>query len=270
MGIHARIENGFISIDTTTWLDQRTAGPLKDLTRDLHAWAARQPHRTTALTPVPGATSSGATSSGATSSGATASGATAPAAAGAASCGSTRPAGVDTDGVARWGRSRWQQAVLAWCTARGYGSPDRTDPLAGPELIVHESSRLDRDLWVARTVGPHGLPIVVVQVEDDAPFIRADGTREAADWYDGDTVAIVCPNGHGWWWRTGRELVTADGSFTTLTVVFGPNLDAPFTRCGDCLAHDLGRRPRPCGCDGTPWIVCPVCGARCDVELPVP
>src|SRR4051794_17432441 len=41
MGRHARIENGYISIDTTAWLEQRTAGPLEDLTRDLHRWAAR-------------------------------------------------------------------------------------------------------------------------------------------------------------------------------------------------------------------------------------
>lgn len=41
MGEHARIETGYIAIDTTAWLDQRTGGPLPDLTDDLHAWAAR-------------------------------------------------------------------------------------------------------------------------------------------------------------------------------------------------------------------------------------
>ncbi|HEY6797275.1 MAG TPA: hypothetical protein VI248_21585, partial [Kineosporiaceae bacterium] len=41
MGTHARIENGFISIDTTAWLEQRTAGPVPDLTGDLRAWGTR-------------------------------------------------------------------------------------------------------------------------------------------------------------------------------------------------------------------------------------
>ena len=57
-------------------------------------------------------------------------------------------------------------------------------------------------------------------------------------------------------------------SFTTLTVVFGPNLDAPFTPCPTCIASAAGQRSEPCGCDGAPWIVCPVCGHRCDVDLP--
>jgi hypothetical protein len=81
-------------------------------------------------------------------------------------------------------------------------------------------------------------------------------------------VQVFCPNGHGWWWRTGRELLTADLTFTTLTAVFGANLDAPFSRCRVCDAYDTGRRSHPCGCDATPWIVCPTCEQRCDVELP--
>lgn len=41
MGIHARIEpGGYVTIDHTAWLDQRTGSPDPDLTRDLHAWAA--------------------------------------------------------------------------------------------------------------------------------------------------------------------------------------------------------------------------------------
>jgi len=167
----------------------------------------------------------------------------------------------------RLGRYGWQQAVLAWCDARGHAGPDPSDPLAGPELISHEATRLDRDLWVARALTPDGHRIVVVQTEDDAPTVHDDHVTDSARWYDADTVDISCPNGHGWTWRSGRELLTADGSFTTLTVVFGPNLDAPFSRCGDCQAYDLGRRSTSCRCDRSPWIVCPTCGQRCDVEL---
>jgi hypothetical protein len=39
MGRHARIEIDRIVIDTTAWLEQRTAGPLPGLTRQLRAWA---------------------------------------------------------------------------------------------------------------------------------------------------------------------------------------------------------------------------------------
>jgi hypothetical protein len=38
--------------------------------------------------------------------------------------------------------------------------------------------------------------------------------------------------------------------------------------CRVCAAYDTGRRSAPCGCDGTPWIVCPTYRQRCDVELP--
>jgi hypothetical protein len=36
-----------------------------------------------------------------------------------------------------------------------------------------------------------------------------DATKEVADWFDADPMAILCPTRHGWWWRTGRELLTA-------------------------------------------------------------
>jgi len=173
-----------------------------------------------------------------------------------------------TTGPPRLSRDAWRQTVVDWCTARGHTSPDPTDPLAGPIVVAHEGTRLDRDLWLALSVTPDGCPIVVVQIEDDAPTVYVDATRELADWVDADTVQIVCPNGHGWWWRAGRALFTADGRPNTLTAVFGANLDAPFTRCAVCAAFDQGRRSIPCGCDGTPWIVCPLCGRRCDVDLP--
>jgi len=223
MGTHARIENDFISIDTTAWLEQRTGGPIDDLTSDLHRWATAR-HRDT-----------------------------------------TSP--ISTSSPPRLGRRVWWETVVDWCGARGHASPDPSDPHAGPMLICHEMTRLDRDLWLARAVTPDGCPIVVAQLEDDAPSVYADDTREVTDWFDADTVDICCPGGHGWTWRTGRELLTAGGSFTTLTVVFGPNLDAPFSRCGDCQAYDLGRRSTSCRCDRSPWIVCPTCGQRCDVEL---
>ena len=108
----------------------------------------------------------------------------------------------------------------------------------------------------------------MIGIDHDPPTVYADTCTDPGDWFDADTVNIHCPTGHGWAWRTGRELVTADGSFTTLTAVFGPDPHAPFTPCPDCTAHQHDRRTTRCGCDRTPWIICPTCGRRCDVELP--
>jgi hypothetical protein len=222
MGTYARIDNGFISIDVAAWLEQRTAGTLDDLTRDLHTWAAQQGEQPEELTGQ-----------------------------------RIRPHGLG-----------WRPTIVAWSAARGHAGPDPRDPLARPSVIAHEDTRLDADVWLARAVTAEGAAIVVVQLYDGDPAVYADAATDPDDWFDADTVEIGCPNEHGWTWRSGRELLTADGTFTTLTVVFGPNLDAPFTRCRDCEAYDAGRIDEACQCDGTPWIVCPRCGQRCDADLP--
>lgn len=155
----------------------------------------------------------------------------------------------------------WPALARAWCTTRGYEIPE-------PDLIAHPKSRLDASIWVLRATAAR-YPIAVIGLNDDPPVVHAEVPHlDPWYWFDADSVDIGCPSGHGWTWRTGREMVTADGDFTTLTVVFGPDLDAPFTPCPACAAHAHGDRRIPCGCDGTPWIRCPTCGARCDVELP--
>jgi hypothetical protein len=212
MGLHARIGDGCVVIDTHAWLQQRTAGTLPALTRDLRSWATRA----SAANPV---------------------------------------------------LTDWKDLVPAWRAARCLPSPDPTDP-GDPAVINHVGTRLDISLWIARMLTPGHGRIAVIRLDDDPPEVYADTVTDTADWYDADTVDIACPAGHGWTWRTGRELITADGSFATLTTVFGPNLDAPFSQCGDCQAYRTRHRMTPCPCDGTPWIICPVCGRRCDVELP--
>jgi hypothetical protein len=212
MGTHARIEAGWIAIDTQAWLHQRTGGPIPALTGALQAWAAHARMTDPSL-------------------------------------------------------YHWADIVLRWLAAHGCTGPDLTDPDAF-QVISHLGGRLDAEVWVARATSPEHGPIAVVLVDDDPPVVHADTVTDAAHWWDADIVDILCPNGHGWTWRTDRELLTADGSVTTVTVVFGTDLDAPFRPCPDCEAHRLGRRPTPCGCDHTPWIVCPTCGARCDVDLP--
>jgi hypothetical protein len=157
----------------------------------------------------------------------------------------------------------WPTVARAWCTARGHETPE-------PDFLAHVGTRLDADVWVLRATTTGRFTIAVVGIDHDPPTVYAEVPHlDPWEWFDADSVDICCPGGHGWTWRTGRELVTGDeGAFTTLTVVFGPTLDSPFTPCPDCTAHRLGQRAAPCGCDGTPWIVCPTCGTRCDVELP--
>ena len=150
----------------------------------------------------------------------------------------------------------------AWCAARGHATPE-------PDYLAHAEIRLDTGVWILRATIADRYTVAVVGINHDPPAVYAEVPHlDPWEWFDADSVDIICPNGHGWTWRTGREMVTADGDFTTLSVVFGANLDAPFSPCPTCTAHHLGQQATPCGCDGTPWIVCPTCGSRCDVELP--
>jgi hypothetical protein len=157
----------------------------------------------------------------------------------------------------------WPDAAQAWCAARGHHVRE-------PGLIVHEQSRLDARVWVLTATTTDGDPVAVVAVNDHPPTVYADGTSDPWAWCDAESVVIACPGGHTWTLRSGREVLTAAGRPATLTTVFGVNLDAPFSTCPTCTQFHLGAQATPCGCDGSPWIVCPVCGLRCDVHLPTP
>jgi hypothetical protein len=213
MGIHARIEpGGYIAIDTTAWLDVRTAGRLDDLTSDLRRWVAARADDGSPLQPG-------------------------------------QPVGV---------HRAWPSLTAAWCRQHAYERPE-------PALIDHADTRLDGDIWIVRAqTDGHG-PIAVVGIDHDPPTVHADGCTDPWDWFDADSVTITCPAGHGWTWRTGRELVSARGTFTTLTLVFGPDLDAPFTYPTDTTP--TGDTPERGGL-ATPQILCPTCGTPCEVDLP--
>jgi hypothetical protein len=158
-------------------------------------------------------------------------------------------------------RQDWSAAARTWCQQRGHELPD-------PDLIAHVETRLEAEVWILRATVGDRYRIAVVGINNDPPTVYSDSCTDSWDWFDADSVVIRCPGGHGWKWGTGREILTSSGKSTTLTGVFGTNLDAPFTTCPECTAHHLGQRSTPCGCDGTPWIICPTCGRRCDVELP--
>jgi hypothetical protein len=168
----------------------------------------------------------------------------------------------------------WAELATTWCRESHYG-------LTASSLIVHTASRLDAEIWVLPAATIDGRRIVIVGIEARSPTIYADGCRDSWAWRDADSLVITCPMGHGWTWRTGRELLTTTGRATTLTAVFGSDLDAPFTTCPTCagvITHPDEDRStdheddgaRVCGCDRDPWIVCPACGQVCTLTLPTP
>lgn len=167
------------------------------------------------------------------------------------------PGRVTTDGI-----PNWPQVAQAWCTVRGH-------QVRGLGLIVHKQTRLDTQVWALLTTSD-GRPLAVVGINHDPPTVHLDTTGDPWRWYDADSVVIACPGGHSWQWRSGREVLTAAGRPATLTTVFGPSLDAPFSICPDCTAFHLGSRKIPCDCDRSPWILCPTCGQRCGTGLPRP
>jgi hypothetical protein len=118
------------------------------------------------------------------------------------------------------------------------------------------------------TVG-HQYRIAVVRTGHHLPVVHAEIPHlDPGYWFDADSVDITCPHGHGWTWRTGRDLVTAHGDFTTLSEVFGPDPDAPFAACARCAPGPRSPRRILGDCHHVPRILCPTFGADCDVELP--
>lgn len=186
----------------------------------------------------------------------------------------TRPANLD--GPAE---TAWPDLATAWCQNSNHG-------LTASDLIRHSASRLDTAVWALPAATIDGRRIVIVGIDTHPPTVYADGCRDNWAWRDADSLVITCPAGHGWTWRTGRELLTTTGRATTLTTIFGTDLGAPFTTCPTCTGRITDRDDDPsvdsrsdardgdvggaCGCDRDPWIVCPTCGQDCSLSLPTP
>lgn len=151
----------------------------------------------------------------------------------------------------------------AWCHDRGH-------QVREPSVIVHAETRLDAQVWVLLASASDGRRLAVIGINHDPPTVYLDTTCDPWWWCDADSVVITCPDGHSWVWHSGREVLTATGRPTTLTTVFGPSLDAPFSICPNCTAFHLGSRTIPCTCDRSPWLLCPTCEQRCSLTLPHP
>lgn len=197
---------GYVTVDVHAWLDQRTGGPIDELSTALRDWAPRSDAATDLL-----------------------------------------------------------ENARTWMTATGFEPVSVEHSVT--DVIAHVETRLDAEVRILRGNHPEWGTVAVIGINNDPPTAYADSCIDSGDWYDADSVDITCPGGHGWTWRTDRELLTADGTFATLTEVFGPSLDAPFKPCPHCRAYIGGHRSKPCGCDGIPWIICPTCGRRCDLRL---
>jgi len=156
----------------------------------------------------------------------------------------------------------WWNQTQTWRQKNGYIETI-------PRLIVHSDTRLDATVWIYRLLTGHGHHIVVIGLNDQAPTVYTDTRVDTWTWLDADSIDILCPNHHHWTWKTGRELLTRTGMPTTVTLIFGPSLDAPFTLAPNCT-HDSNNGEPDCGCGTTPWILCPTCGQHCDVELHIP
>jgi hypothetical protein len=160
--------------------------------------------------------------------------------------------------------------VLLWCAARGW-------PVSEGAPIDHDDERLTRPVSVvlATAPGPTSQAVAIVIVEHGQPVVYPDLTTDDGYWYATATVDLFCPTGHRLTWDGGRGLVDHEGQDTTIAAVFGTDRQAPFRSCRACAAFadadadadadtdtDLS-----CGCGG--WaIYCPVCGARCRLDLP--
>jgi len=161
-------------------------------------------------------------------------------------------------------RGFWVGVTWTWYTNQ-FINLSAPDP-----VIVHAGTRLDADVWIVRAEGGEGGPLAVIGINDHDPLVYTDTTTDPWAWRDPGTVIISCPTGHHWTWHTGRELVTDTGKATTITAVFGTDLAAPFSPAPPCTTHHKGKFARSCTCEQTPWIRCPTCWRRCDVELPRP
>jgi hypothetical protein len=142
--------------------------------------------------------------------------------------------------------SNWITVTRTWCAERGH------QVLREPDLIRHDQTRLDARIWILRAIVADKYPIAVIGSSGRPATVYADTCTDSGYWFDADSVDIVCPAGHGWTWLSGRELITTRGDFTTITRVFGMDLDAPFTACPHCEKTRSACRPRGCGCDATP------------------
>ena len=155
----------------------------------------------------------------------------------------------------------WTSVTQAWCAARGHDVRE-------PGLIVHEQTRLDARLWVLLLDAADGSQVAVVGINDNQPACTPTARRSRG--YGATPTASSSPARAGTPGpgaraansspRPGGPPLSPWCSGPTWTPRSPPTQPAPRTTTSASTI--------PCECNGSPWIVCPLCGQRCDSACP--
>ncbi len=152
-----------------------------------------------------------------------------------------------------------------WCAARGYRTGDGSHTWHDDEILTERI-----DIVLAETQDRQA--IVLAAIGTSPPQVFPDVTTDPSSWLQDADVDIACPAGHRRTWDGEEHLTVHDhptAAGTTVSALFGEGRQAPFTACRDCAAYhqDDSSSPCPHQCEGT-TIYCPVCHARCALQLP--
>lgn len=197
----AQIKDGYIEIDTDKWLEERTGGPLDEVTdlyREFDEFVSRQT--------------------------------------------SLRLDTVPMFITARCG-SEWRDAEFAVIqTPDGGGTVNLSD-----DMLIHR--------YIDPIHGPVAFVTTDWQFRAGYTTAYADSGHDSTEWFSYHDANIYCPAGHGWRFH-GEDLTDDTGTYQTTRDVF-PG--------GEIVTWDDGLDSETYG---EYRIICPTCGAKCDVSMP--
>jgi hypothetical protein len=162
-------------------------------------------------------------------------------------------------------RLDWMTRAELWCAARGFGV-DEGQP------IEHDDEVLTRPVSILCAATDTREAIVVVSVDGGEPTVYADRTTDPGYWHQADQVDIACTEcTDRWTWYLAGDNALVHGSGvcheSSIADVFGTGDGTPFAPCGACAAVEAGDADAYCDGDHEPRIVCPTCGADCQLRL---
>jgi hypothetical protein len=161
-------------------------------------------------------------------------------------------------------RLDWMARAELWCAARGY-------PVDEGQPIELDDEVLTRRVSVLCAATDTREAIVVVSVNDAEPTVYPDRTTDPGYWRQADHVDLACTEcADRWTWytATGTLLVLDTGvRESSIADVFGYYDSTPFAPCAACAAFESGESEEICDGDHEPRIICPTCGADCQLQL---
>ncbi|MBN1174306.1 MAG: hypothetical protein JXA67_19205 [Micromonosporaceae bacterium] len=152
-----------------------------------------------------------------------------------------------------------------WCVARGFGV-DEGQP------VEHDDEVLTRPVSILCAATDTREAIAVVSVDGGEPTVYPDRTTDPGYWHQDDQVDIACTEcAERWTWcpNTDNALVHGCGACheSSIADIFGTGDGSPFAPCTACAAVEAGDPDASCDGDHEPAIVCPTCGADCQLRL---